>query len=115
VALFSRKVLRRVLPLSFPLLLAASLALAPRHPLYSVAAAVQLAVLGLAVVGWALRKTAVGRSPALYVPLFFCMANLASAVAIWEVVRGRRIELWTPHRHASQAAVGEGIHSLRAG
>lgn len=118
VALFSRKVLRRVLPLAFPLLLLASLALADRHVIYAAAAAAQLLLLLLAAIGWLLRGVPLGRAKALYVPLFFCLANLASVVAIWNVARGSRIERWTPHRHASptgETSGAEGLSHVRAG
>jgi cellulose synthase/poly-beta-1,6-N-acetylglucosamine synthase-like glycosyltransferase len=104
VALWSRKLLRRVLPLGFPLLLGSSVALADAGLLYATVAAAQLVVVALATLGWTLRRTAVGRSPVLYVPLFFCLANLASVVALWNVARGSRIERWTPQRHATAAS-----------
>jgi cellulose synthase/poly-beta-1,6-N-acetylglucosamine synthase-like glycosyltransferase len=99
VALASRKVLRRLLPLTFPLLFGASLMLADQGPAYLAAALGQGVLLTVAGIGWTLRRTSAGTSPFLYVPLFFCMANLASVAAVWNVARGRRIERWTPHRH----------------
>lgn len=101
VGLASRKVLRRILPLGFPLLLVSSIALADTGLFYAVAAGAQLVLLALATLGWALRRTSAGRSPALYVPLYFLLANLAAVVALWNVVRGSRIERWTPQRHAT--------------
>ncbi|HUF76930.1 MAG TPA: glycosyltransferase family 2 protein [Longimicrobiales bacterium] len=101
VAFASRKLLRRLLPLSFPLLLVSSLALADQGLVYAGAAAAQLVLLALAGIGWSLRCTPAGCSPALYVPLYFCMANLASLVSLWNVARGSRIERWTPQRHAT--------------
>jgi cellulose synthase/poly-beta-1,6-N-acetylglucosamine synthase-like glycosyltransferase len=108
VALASRKLLRRLLPLTFPLLLASSLALAGHGLVYATAAAAQLVFLALAALGWTLRRTAAGRSPALYVPLYFCLANLASLVALWNVARGTRIERWTPQRHAAATSDARG-------
>jgi cellulose synthase/poly-beta-1,6-N-acetylglucosamine synthase-like glycosyltransferase len=106
VALASRKLLRRLLPLTFPLLLVSSLALAGTGLVYAAAAAVQLVLLALAGLGWSLRRTRAGRSAALWVPLYFCLANLASVVAIWKVARGSRIERWTPQRHATATSDG---------
>jgi cellulose synthase/poly-beta-1,6-N-acetylglucosamine synthase-like glycosyltransferase len=100
VALASRKVLRRLLPLTFPPLFAVSVALAPRAPFFAAVADAQMALLTLAVAGWALRRTGVGRFPLLYAPFFFCLANLASVVAVWNTLRGSSIERWTPHRHS---------------
>lgn len=99
VALGSRKALRRVIPLAFPLLVVTSLLLIGRGPIYAGAAAAQLTVLVFAGVGWVFRGSPIGRWPLLYVPLFFCLANLASVWALWNVTRGNRIERWTPHRH----------------
>ncbi|MGE0160391.1 MAG: glycosyltransferase family 2 protein [Gemmatimonadales bacterium] len=99
VAFVSRKVLRRLLPLTFLPLLVTSVMLADEGAVYALTAAVQLCVLFAGVLGWALRGTAAARSPLLYAPFFFCMANLASLAALWNVARGRRVERWTPQRH----------------
>ncbi|HET9948912.1 MAG TPA: glycosyltransferase family 2 protein [Longimicrobiales bacterium] len=109
VALASRKVLRRLVPLGLPVLLVTSLALAPTSRLYAAVAAAQLAALFLAALGWAARRTALGRSPALYAPLYFVLANAAAVLALWNVARGERIEHWTPQRHGAgteEVAVG---------
>jgi cellulose synthase/poly-beta-1,6-N-acetylglucosamine synthase-like glycosyltransferase len=106
VAFASRKVLRRVLPLTFPLLLIASLALASDGMAYALFAAGQVLVLAAAALGWALGRTPAGRSPVLYVPFFFAMANLASVAALWNVARGRRVERWTPQRHEGAVVIG---------
>jgi cellulose synthase/poly-beta-1,6-N-acetylglucosamine synthase-like glycosyltransferase len=102
VALFSRKVLRRVLPLSFPVLLVSSLALAAQGPFFAGLAAAQVGLVGLAGMGWLMRREAVGRSVVLYAPLYFLLANLASLAALWNVARGVRIERWAPQRHLAQ-------------
>jgi len=101
VALASRKVLRRAVPLTFPPLFVLSLSLASANRFYFAVAAAQVGFLTLAALGWLTRGNRVGRSPVLYVPFFFCLANLASMAALWNVVRGRRIERWTPQRHAA--------------
>ena len=103
VALGSRKVLRRLVPLGFPVLLVTSLVLAETGVFYALVAAAQIGVVALAGLGWMLRDSALGRSPLLYAPLFFCLANLASLWALWSVARGNRIERWTPHRHQARA------------
>jgi hypothetical protein len=43
----------------------------------------------------------VGRLTFVYVPFYYCMANVACALALLQVLRGRRIELWQTQRHAS--------------
>lgn len=101
IALVSRKVLRRVLPLTFPPLFALSLALATTSTFYLVIATLQVGFFSLAALGWAMRGSRLGKSPVFYVPFFFCLANLASAAALWNLVQGTRIERWTPQRHAT--------------
>ncbi len=105
-ALFSRKVLRRLIPLAFVPLVALTVALAGRAPFYAGLAAAETLFIALAGTGWLLRRTRMAGTPAVYVPLFFCMANLASVLALWNVARGRRIERWTPQRHGVKSAAG---------
>lgn len=101
VALASRKVLRRLVPLAFLPLVAISWILAQTAPLYGVVAGTAVGFLVLAAAGWALRARPAGRHPLLYVPFFFALANLAALVALANVARGTRIERWTPQRHRS--------------
>jgi hypothetical protein len=110
VALASRKVLRRVVPLVFPPLLLVTVLLAPTGTFFAALAVAQVAFVALAFAGWTLRGTAVGKQPLFYVPFFFTLANVASMVALWNVLRGLRIERWTPQRHApsTRATVGTG-------
>lgn len=103
VVLLSHKVVRRLVPATLPVLLASSLALAPRGGAWAGVAAAQLAFYGLAAVGWLARGSRAGRSRALYVPFFFCMANAAALVALFRFVRGDRIERWQPQRHPAGA------------
>lgn len=101
VSMFSHKVLRRGLPLLLPVLFLASVALSSQGTFYLTAAAAQAGFYLLALAGWALRGRRVGRWKLFYVPFFFCLANLASLVAFWGLLRGRRIERWNPQRHDS--------------
>lgn len=101
VALASRKVLRRLVPVTFPLLLALSVALAPTGAVYTAFALLSSGVLALACAGWALRARPSGRHPLLYVPFFFTLANVAAVFALANVARGTRIQRWTPQRHSA--------------
>lgn len=101
VALASRKVLRRALPLFFPPVFVLSILLAPTSTFYLAIAAAQVAFLSLAILGWATRGSRIGRNPVFYVPFFFCLANLACVAALWNLAQGRRIERWTPQRHTA--------------
>lgn len=107
VAFASRKLVRRLVALAFPPLFVVTLVLAPTHPAYAALVAAQSAVVLLAGAGWALRRHRLGRLPVFYAPFFLGLANAASAVAVWNVLRGRRIERWTPHRHESVGRAGE--------
>ena len=62
----------------------------------------QLAFYALAAAGFVLRRRAIGRTRAMYVPFFYCMANLASVVALVQLMRGTRIALWQPQRHPTR-------------
>lgn len=99
VALASRKVLRRLVPVALPVLLVLSWMLASTGPLYAAAALTMTGVGLLSLAGWALRSRPVGRHPFLYVPFFFVLANAAAIAALVNVARGARIERWTPQRH----------------
>lgn len=99
IVLFSHKVLRRLVPVFLLVLAATSAYLAPGHPLYLTAAVAQIAFYALAMVGWSLRRAASGRLKVAYIPFYYCMANAACGVALLQLLRGRRIELWQPQRH----------------
>lgn len=99
VALLSRKVLRRLVPLALPVLLVLSWLLASTGPFYAAVAWAMTGVGVLASAGWALRTRSAGRHPFLYVPFFFVLANVAAIAALVNVARGARIERWTPQRH----------------
>jgi cellulose synthase/poly-beta-1,6-N-acetylglucosamine synthase-like glycosyltransferase len=101
VILWSHKVARRQVPFVLVALAVASAWLWSAGAVYGLAAAAQLAFYALALVGWALRRTRVGRFRFLYIPFYYCMANAACAVAWTEVLRGRRVELWQPQRHGA--------------
>jgi cellulose synthase/poly-beta-1,6-N-acetylglucosamine synthase-like glycosyltransferase len=102
IALLSRKVVRRLLPLAFPPILVLSVALAPTSAFFAAVAVAQFGFLALALAGWLTRGSRVGKLRPLYVPFYFCLANLAAAIAFANLLRGERIERWTPQRHESK-------------
>ena len=67
-------------------------------PLFQAAAVLQGAFYLCAGLGGLLSRAGVRIPKLLALPFFFCMVNAAALVALWNVVRGRRIELWNPHR-----------------
>jgi cellulose synthase/poly-beta-1,6-N-acetylglucosamine synthase-like glycosyltransferase len=98
VVLFSHKVARRLAPIALLVLAGSSAYLAWSSGLYRAAAVGQAAFYAAAVIGYLLRGRELGRLKAAYVPFYYCMANIASALALVQLVRGRRIELWQPQR-----------------
>lgn len=108
IALASRKVLRRLIPLAFPPLALVALLLAPTSTFFAALAAASVAFVVLACAGWALRAAPLGKHPLFYIPFFFCLANLASVLALSNVLRGLRIERWTPQRHSPRRAATSG-------
>lgn len=100
VVLFSHKVARRLSPVFLLALAVSSAYLSSEHTFYLVATAGQALFYTAAVGGFLLRRAGVGGLKVVYVPFFYCMANAACAVALFQVLRGRQIELWQPQRHA---------------
>lgn len=107
VVLFSHKVARRLATVPLAVLAGASAHLAPTGLLYWGAALAQAVFYGAAIVGFLLRRIAVGRLKPMYVPFYYCMANAASLVAVVQAVRGQRIALWQPQRQPA-ALTGAG-------
>jgi cellulose synthase/poly-beta-1,6-N-acetylglucosamine synthase-like glycosyltransferase len=104
VVLFTHKVLRRLVPVSLLLMFAAAVALRTHGDLYWAAFAGQSAFYAVAALGLIARRTSVGGSKLLYVPFFFCMANTAALISLYNFVRGHRIVSWEPQRHDTAPA-----------
>jgi hypothetical protein len=94
----SHKILRRLVPFFLAMALVTNVWLAALDSRWLLLLAPQLLLYILAVVGWAGRDRAWGRSKPAYVPYFFCLANLAAALAVLSLVRGVRFERWEPSR-----------------
>ena len=101
VWLLSHKVLRRLAPVWLVVIALATAVLAGTgSPFFIAAGVAQAAFYGLAIAGGLLRRRNVGRLKPLCVPFYYCMANAASALALWHFLRGTRISLWQPQRSA---------------
>jgi cellulose synthase/poly-beta-1,6-N-acetylglucosamine synthase-like glycosyltransferase len=98
VQLLTHKLLRRTM--IFPLALAAGTSplLWHRGRIYRAATLAQATLYGLAAGGMLLRGRPLGRRKVFMLPAFFCFVNAASFGAVWNVVRGRRIDRWEPQR-----------------
>jgi len=98
--LISHKLLRWSAPVFMILLFTASLFLW-RFPIYRIAALLQAAFYGMALVGWrwqshhSLRKI-------FSLCFYFCLVNLASLLACSKCIRGDLVGQWTPPRHDAQ-------------
>jgi cellulose synthase/poly-beta-1,6-N-acetylglucosamine synthase-like glycosyltransferase len=108
--LLSHKILRWAMPIPLAVLAVTSLRLAGRGPLYALAAVGQLVAYGLAGVGLVARDTGLGRKAPVAIPAYYCLVNAAAAHAAWNLLRGRRIDRWSPGRErgADQVVTGNG-------
>jgi len=95
--LWSHRVLRWLVPVFLLLLLAASIPLATRGPLFQLVLAAQLAVYGAGAVAWALEHWRV-RLPGAFIPLYFCVVNLAPLLALAWIARGEKKIVWETGR-----------------
>jgi len=99
IILFSHKVLRRLVPIFLLVLLATSVVASSSGMIYVSAALIQTFFYSLAGIGYILRGTFIGRKKYFYIPFYYCLANLASLIAVVNTLRGKHIYLWSPQRH----------------
>jgi hypothetical protein len=98
--LLSHKVLRRLMAIPLMVLAATSAAEARRSRAFLVLAAAQAALYATGAAGLVLRERGRMRSRLMALPAYFCMVNLASLRAVWNLARHREIDRWEPRRHA---------------
>lgn len=96
--LFSHKLLRRLVPFFLLIMLITSIILSPHNAFYFGMSLAQAGFYGLAAASFALRNTRLGQRKIFYLPLFYCLANVAALTAILKLFAGTRIELWQPQR-----------------
>jgi hypothetical protein len=70
---------------------------------YQSALAAQSIFYGCALVGGLASVRPLRGSKVFAVPFYFCMVNLACLVALFNILRGRQINLWEPKRAAEHA------------
>lgn len=95
--LWSHRVLRWLVPVFLLVLLAASAALSTRGGLYAWALAGQVAVYGAGLVAWVLERRQL-RLPGAFIPLYFCLVNLAPLMALRNLLRGEKKVVWETGR-----------------
>lgn len=94
--LLSHKLVRHLIPFFMIPLFAASVVLATHHPFYMLALAGQVALYALALIGWALRNSAIGRAKPFFVPYFFCFVNAAAFFGLLSILKGGKTAAWVP-------------------
>jgi cellulose synthase/poly-beta-1,6-N-acetylglucosamine synthase-like glycosyltransferase len=104
VQVLSHKVLRRLLPFFMLSAVAAGFWLTTLSPVWWLVLGPQLAFYGLAAMGWAGRARGWGRARPLWVAYYFCLVNLAAAIAVLSVLGGVRFERWNPTGDGRRAA-----------
>ena len=98
IQLFWHKVMLRTAALPLVALAVVSPTLWGSGLLYRLATIGQMTCYALAAAGIAVVRRPVGRHPALAVPAYFTMVNIASLRALLNLVRGERIDRWVPER-----------------
>jgi cellulose synthase/poly-beta-1,6-N-acetylglucosamine synthase-like glycosyltransferase len=111
LVLFTHKLLRRLVSLALISLFISSLFLASSGPFYLFFALGQIVFYLLAALGYIFRQRPIGRWRLLYIPFFYCLANIAAIIAVINVIRGRQISRWQPHRHQPRERVVENINA----
>jgi cellulose synthase/poly-beta-1,6-N-acetylglucosamine synthase-like glycosyltransferase len=97
VELVSHKVLRYAVPFILLALFIGSVLLSRSSPFYMAALWVQALFYLLAAAGWTMERTG-KRLYFLAMPLYFVLANLASAVGFYKFLRGETYSRWDPIR-----------------
>ncbi|HEX5705138.1 MAG TPA: glycosyltransferase family 2 protein [Pyrinomonadaceae bacterium] len=97
VQLFSHKVMRYLVPFFLVLTFATSASLVTTSLFYRLAFAIQVIGYGCAALSAALERVGI-RSRLLALPQYFVLANVASVLALYKLVRGERYARWEPIR-----------------
>jgi cellulose synthase/poly-beta-1,6-N-acetylglucosamine synthase-like glycosyltransferase len=96
VELLSHKLLRHLVPFFLIPLFASNAVLARHHPLLALSLALQVLFYALALAGFALRHHRLGGWRLLAVPYYFCLVNAAALLGVLSILRGQRLQAWTP-------------------
>ena len=96
--LLSHKVLRRLMAVPLAILAISAALEARRSRLFGAAAAAQSAVYAVGAAGLVLARRGRPAPRAVALPAYFCLVNVASLRAVWNVARRRGIDRWEPRR-----------------
>jgi hypothetical protein len=97
VQLFSHKVMRYLVPFFLTFAFVASGLLAPGSLFYRLMFAAQIIFYSCAALAFPLGRAGF-RSRLLVFPQYFVLANLASLIALYKLLRGERYARWEPLR-----------------
>jgi cellulose synthase/poly-beta-1,6-N-acetylglucosamine synthase-like glycosyltransferase len=104
IQVFSHKLLRRLIAIPLIMLALSAPLLWGRGWLYKLATIGQTGLHGLALGGFLLRNTRVGRLKFFSLPFFFDMVYTASVFAIINFFRGKRQDVWITERATTEEA-----------
>lgn len=96
VELLSHKFFRHLVPFFLIPLFLSNAVLAANGPVFRLLFAGQAIFYGLALAGFALRGTRLGKAKPFTVPYYFCLVNAAAFLGVLSILRGRRLQAWTP-------------------
>ncbi len=96
--LISHQVLRRFVPFFLVAALVSSVLLTVDDRRFWLFLGPQLVFYALALLGWVAQRTGRAQSRLLWIPYFFCLANLAAAIAMVSLAVGTRYRKWEPSR-----------------
>ena len=105
VQLFSHKLLRWLLPIPLLVLLVSSLWLSQVDPFFRIVAIAQVIFYGMALIAFLFRNKKIANQKIFKlfaIPFYFCLANVASLIALLRVMRGQRIDVWEQKRSPIQ-------------
>ena len=97
IELISHKVLRYAVPFILLTLFISSVFLSASYTFYAAALMIQVLFYVLAAAGWVMERSG-KRVGLLAMPLYFVLANLASAAAFYQFLRGETYTRWDPIR-----------------
>jgi hypothetical protein len=95
--LISHKLLRWLVSLFAIMALLANALLVRTSWFYALTFVCQLAFYGLAVTGYFKEKAGIHK-PIFYLPLYFCIVNLAALISMFKVLCGQNIVTWQTNR-----------------
>lgn len=99
IQLISHKLLRRLVPALLPFLLLVNTMIWSVSGFYFFSLILQVVVYMLGIVGFMLSgNTRWGKIRILYIPYYFCQANVAGLLGLIWFIQGQQISFWSPQR-----------------